>query len=235
MWDRIRQYRARWFILILISLAGGFFIYKAWIRPYAIFKKNSESVEWKFKANHFNKLKHHGKHVFFGNSLTAGLGAYLSGNASVSVCGINGDFTGSLLRRMDTILNQQPGSIYIEIGINDILAGLSEKKILRNYRNIIKKALRYLPPEHIILQSILPVSFKEGWMSDPDEANRIICSVNEGIRTLCGEYKVIFIDLHRIFKRDGRLAEELTSDGVHLTDKGYLLWLQQLTSFLPAR
>lgn len=170
--------------------------------------------------------------LFLGNSITSGLSQYLGEKDSVVVSGINGDFTEGLLQRVGGCVNEEVSSVFIQIGINDILAGFSRKRILENYQEIIRKVKQHVPAYAIHVQSIFPVSFNEGFMSDPEDANDQIRKVNEGLKKLCREENVHYMDLHPLFIEEGQLREDYTFDGVHLTDTGYKRWIKELDRFL---
>lgn len=222
----------RWCILLGMSSVLAFFLYREVLRPEIMLRHRTQSEEWRKKALE-DSLKHKIRmDVFLGNSITAGLAQYLGAKDSVLVFGINGDFTEGLLKRSAGCVNDSVRGVFIQIGINDILAGFSKKRILKNYHDILLRVKQYVPAYAIHVQSIFPVSFEEGFMSDPEDANKQIKLVNDGIKKLCREEKVHYMDLHPLFLEDGKLRKDYTSDGVHLTDAGYKRWLIELGKFL---
>ena len=63
--------------------------------------------------------------------------------------------------------------------------------------------------------------------------NANILQLNEELRKLAQKYGDTYIDLVPVFQDEaGRLPQELTSDGLHLNERGYELWRQQLEPFV---
>jgi lysophospholipase L1-like esterase len=119
------------------------------------------------------------------------------------------------------------------IGINDLIRGVDDTTLLNNYREIIRD-LRWVHPDtQIVVQSILPHSGKQ---SNWEGRDRLLKISNERIRNLNRELKLIaeeegadFLDLHPLFTdADGNLQMELSTDGLHLNNKGYLVWSSAL-------
>jgi lysophospholipase L1-like esterase len=72
--------------------------------------------------------------------------------------GISGETTAGLLNRLDVLDQTQPDIIFLMIGINDIIRGVTDETILANQRLIIRYLRRNHPQAKIIVQSILPHS-----------------------------------------------------------------------------
>ena len=94
--------------------------------------------------------------VAFGNSLTAGLGVPLDRAYPALLeqklraagyphrvinAGVSGDTTAGGLRRIDTVLRQEPAIVIVELGANDGLRGLSLEQVRSNLTLIIQKLL----------------------------------------------------------------------------------------------
>jgi acyl-CoA thioesterase-1 len=88
----------------------------------------------------------------FGNSLTAGFGVpaeaclprqlsdqlHTEGfSVTISNHGISGDTTSGGLRRIQTALGHRPDMVILELGINDILMGISSQRIKANLEHMI--------------------------------------------------------------------------------------------------
>lgn len=147
--------------------------------------------------------------------------------------GISGEVSTGLLKRIKLFDITQPDQIFVMIGINDLIRGVDDTTLLNNYREIIRD-LRWVHPDtEIIVQSILPHSDK---YSNWEGRDRLLKISNERIRNLNQELKLIaeeegadFLDLHPLFTdADGNLQPELSTDGLHLNDKGYLVWSSAL-------
>ena len=165
--------------------------------------------------------------VFIGNSITEG-GKNWSEKFNIPNLrnrGIGGDVTDGVLERLGEIIFFKPKAVFILIGINDLF-NLHYKKEIPSPEyvgnNIIKiaKTIKQNSPSTLIyVQTLLPTS-KYFMKSNIDIVNKIITTefTND-----------IFdiIDLNKVFSDNkGFLKNELTSDGTHLTEEGYALWVK---------
>ncbi|CAC5340052.1 MULTISPECIES: SGNH/GDSL hydrolase family protein [Planktothrix] len=147
--------------------------------------------------------------------------------------GISGETSAGLLKRVKLFDITQPETIFVMIGINDLIRGIDDSTLLNNYREIIRD-LRWVHPDtQIVVQSILPHSDKN---SNWEGRERLLKISNQRIRHLNQELKFIaqeegayFLNLHSLFTdADGNLRPELSTDGLHLNQQGYLVWSSAL-------
>ncbi len=104
--------------------------------------------------------------VFFGNSLTAGMGLdpresfpaliqnkldSLNMKYSVVNAGLSGETTSGGNSRVDWVLNQKPDVFVLELGANDGLRGISLEETRRNLQSIIDKVRKKNPEVIIVL------------------------------------------------------------------------------------
>jgi lysophospholipase L1-like esterase len=160
--------------------------------------------------------------------------------------GISGEVSNGLLQRLDFFDRTQPDMILVMVGINDLIRGLEDQEILTNYRQIISYLRRKHPQAEIVIQSILPHG-AEGTTWEGKE--KLLAIPNSRIRTLNQELNNIatkkgarYLNLHPLFTdQQGNLRSNFTTDGLHLSPPGYLVWRtalqmytnQQLTPQLP--
>ncbi len=139
--------------------------------------------------------------------------------------GISGDTSTGVLRRLVAFSDTKPEVIYVMAGINDLRRGASDAAILRNHRQIIRRLRRTHPQARIIVQSILPTRL-------PTIPNNRIKTLNNQIARIAQQEGANFLNIHVWFVDfAGNLREDLTTDGLHLSQAGYDVWrwaLQQV-------
>jgi lysophospholipase L1-like esterase len=167
--------------------------------------------------------------VFLGDSLTEGfdLEHYFK-IKNLRNRGISGDTTYQVRYRLEEILKARPERLFLMIGINDFFQGTDQITILRHIAAILLEFQQLSPKTEIFVQSILPVN-TAATMSD-ENFNISIFSLNDGLRLICRESHIQFVDIYGDFLDDnGELAEKYTIDGVHLSKEGYDLWALLIT------
>lgn len=150
--------------------------------------------------------------------------------------GISGETSQGLLKRLKLLDETNPETVFVLIGINDLIRGESPETVLENSRLIIRDILWAHPNAQVVVQSILPHSAADAtW----ERRDRLLEIPNETIRQLNRELKAIaaaenayFLDLHPLFTdANGNLRLELTTDGLHLSRQGYLVWRAAIDLF----
>lgn len=163
--------------------------------------------------------------IFLGDSLTAfhdwsDFGPHHN-------AGIAGDTTDGLLYRLHYTLEKKPKTVVIMIGINDLLQGQGTEKMKENYTKLFTK-VKTVP--NVVILSLLPIYASEKTAM----INENIIRLNHFLKSECTKLGFLFIDLYTMMCDDeGGMKEDLTSDGVHLTAKGYGIWQRALAAHLP--
>lgn len=139
--------------------------------------------------------------------------------------GISGDTTGGILDRLSAIADTQPDRIYLLAGVNDLKNGVEDGEILENYRQILQQLREDHPHTETIVQSILPTRLET-------IPNARIRQLNRQLAAIANQEGATFLDVS-IYLTDarGELHPSLTTDGLHLNDRGYEAWqwvLQQI-------
>ncbi|CAD5980198.1 Lipolytic enzyme, G-D-S-L [Planktothrix tepida] len=147
--------------------------------------------------------------------------------------GISGETSAGLLKRIKLFDITQPDTIFVMIGINDLIRGVDDTTLLNNYREIIRD-LRWVHPDtQIVVQSILPHSGKQSSWEGRDRllkiSNERIRNLNQSLKLIAEEEGAYYFNLHSLFTdADGNLRPELSTDGLHLSQQGYLVWSSAL-------
>ncbi len=147
--------------------------------------------------------------------------------------GISGETSEGLLKRLDLFDKTQPETILMMIGINDFVKGISDEDILKNHRKITVYLQKKHPQSQIVIQSILPHGGDNATWEGRDKlltiSNHRIRQLNEQLKNLATKANIKYLDLHPLFvDNQGNLRNELSTDGLHLSKQGYLVWRSAL-------
>ncbi|NJL86834.1 MAG: hypothetical protein HC886_14100 [Leptolyngbyaceae cyanobacterium SM1_1_3] len=143
--------------------------------------------------------------------------------------GISGETTAGLLERVDLLDRTQPQTIFLMIGINDLIWGKQDAEVLGNYRQLVEYLRWAHPQTQIIIQSILPHGAEQSTWQGRDRLlvlpNSRIRELNQSLKEIALDTNADYLDLYALFAdTEGRLRSDLTTDGLHLNDQGYLVW-----------
>lgn len=190
-------------------------------------KGGGNSAHYLARSEHFAQMpKTQGGIVFLGDSITQRCEwTEMLGLAGVRNRGIDGDKTSGVLARLDEVLADQPDLILLMIGIND-LQFRSPDSAASYVEQIVQRVTAEAPDTQLILQSILPINndIRNQFIS-PES----ILVYNGKLRRIADDFGLMYLDLHdRFADEQGRLQEEYTHDGIHLSGKGYALWREIL-------
>jgi lysophospholipase L1-like esterase len=137
-------------------------------------------------------------------------------NIAVLNKGIDGDTTSGMLERFNrSVVPEKPDFVIIWAGINDIYAGLSSDQIHENLKELLTITINM--PSIPLLCSLTLVQNRSN-------VNEKIMRLNNMIRKTCYELDIKFIDLYaEVSDKSGNLMQEYSSDGVHLSQMGYII------------
>jgi lysophospholipase L1-like esterase len=143
--------------------------------------------------------------------------------------GISGDNSRGILKRLSAFSQTRPDVIYVLAGINDLRQGATDQTILNNLRQIVRRLRLEHPSSSVIVQSILPTRINT-------IPNRRIRNLNQQLAILAQQQGAGYLDIHSHFSDiEGNLRLDLTTDGLHLSGRGYEVWqsaLQQAESVI---
>lgn len=143
--------------------------------------------------------------------------------------GISGEKTYSLLTRLHLLDVADVDTIFLMIGINDLIWGQSDQQVLANYYDIMDYLVTHHPNTQIVVQSILPHGAETStWESRHlllELPNERIRAMNQSLKDIAEKYDAHYLELYPIFSNgEGNLRSDLTTDGLHLNREGYLVW-----------
>lgn len=140
--------------------------------------------------------------------------------------GVNGDRTENLLWRIEhgNLDGQRPNLLVLLIGTNDIGRNRPAAVIAEGIRQILMDLRSRLPEAHILLLGVLPRS-----ESPSSHRRRQVAEVNQLIRTCADHRNVVYANVgDALLDPAGRLSREVSPDGVHLSERGYVLLTNRL-------
>jgi lysophospholipase L1-like esterase len=143
--------------------------------------------------------------------------------------GIAGDNTTGLISRLDAIFTAKPKILVLEIGFNDLTHDGSLDDIISNYAIIINKMKKISPSTKLIFLSVMPSNAYIFSVS----VKPLVPKLNNGLKKLCAENNVLFIDLYNTFSDNGDLKKNYRCiDGIHLNGNGYVILTRAIKPFL---
>lgn len=168
--------------------------------------------------------------MFLGNSITEGADwRALLGDSTVVNRGIGGDVTYGVLRRLDDVIRLKPSKLFVMIGINDISKDIPPELIADNHRRIIEQVRAGSPETEILIQNLLPLNPEYPGFPQRFDKVDMVMRTNRLVRQVAVEAGVRYINLYPVFMdAQERLDEQLTTDGLHLNESGYAVWVGHL-------
>ncbi|MBD8983884.1 MAG: esterase [Bacteroides cellulosilyticus] len=170
--------------------------------------------------------------VMIGNSLTEGGGDWNArlNKKNIRNRGIIGDEVMGIYDRLHQILPGQPAKLFLLAGVNDISHDLTADSIVNMIRMTVERIQRESPDTKLYLQSLLPFNESFGRYKKLTGKTDMVPEINAQLEALAKEYKITFINLFPLFTEKGTnvLRTELTSDGLHLNEEGYKIWVKAL-------
>jgi lysophospholipase L1-like esterase len=163
--------------------------------------------------------------IFLGDSLTeqGQWSEWLSDYKAVNA-GVAGNTTEDVLARLHDVIEQDPETVVLMIGTNDLAWRRSVEQIVRNVESILVTLRRELPEVRLIAQSVLP--------RDADKADEVR-EINIHLRQFAPTIKAEWLDLWPKFADEqGELKAEYSEDLLHLTPAGYEAWVDEVRGVL---
>ncbi len=229
----------KYFALIAGSILflWGFFVFGKKVKKKWIVYVTLHSAHWEERYKELEQIKPGSyKIIFLGNSLTELFDlTYYFKDTTILNCGIVGDFTEGLVKRVNTITKLKPEKLFIEIGINDIIEQISLEEICANYEELIKTIKKESPLTKIYIQSNLPAIInRPSLLTGDKEVNDLIRKQNRNLQQLAKNCNCTYIDVYSSFVREKDFESLFIADGIHFTPKAYNIWKEIILPYLTS-
>ncbi|MHA3772211.1 GDSL-type esterase/lipase family protein [Verrucomicrobiota bacterium sgz303538] len=140
--------------------------------------------------------------------------------------GVSGDTTTGVLGRLNQSVPMPPKVCIIQLGVNDVARGTPTEEIAGNFRRI----LTYFRRErtHLLVTSVILTGGTQTHL------NPGITRLNKELQSLVANEGAEWVDVNAAMCPNGFLPDEITTDGVHLSGKGYRLFSEQIQKVVSA-
>jgi lysophospholipase L1-like esterase len=122
-------------------------------------------------------------------------------------------------------------NIYLMIGVNDLIER-SAPEVFSDVRDIIDKIRTFAPRSVLYVKSVLPITndIPGTWAAGQDVSifNNEVDELNLLVQEHCDMNGIEFVNLFALYHDSGEMNIDYTTDGVHLNDKGYELWIDYM-------
>ena len=213
-------------ILLFVLLIVEFFFFKDKVEKA---KKNPYEIEVAPTDNF----------VFLGDSITEyyPLQELFDGLPVVN-SGVAGYTTEDILNVLDTkVPIYNPTKVFILIGTNDIQQEKTSDEIVKNIEKIVDMILKKRPHVRIYIESIYPINntdnekISHGMVGK--RTNDKIKEINKKLKEYCKNNDYTYIDMYsELVDKDGNLDLKYTTEGLHISDLGYLKITKVLYEYL---
>lgn len=145
----------------------------------------------------------------------------------VTNLGVSGETVEGLLDRLKRVRSRinDPDIMFVMTGINNI--AMEQYDISGDYKEIVSKLTSWFKNSKIVVQSVLPVRLD--WIN-----NNVIKDINRHLKKIADDFSAEYLDVYGLFvdPQGIPMRENLLDDGVHLSDKGYHAWANEVERFL---
>lgn len=134
--------------------------------------------------------------------------------------GMDGDSTRGMLERYArSVEPENPDIVLLWGGINDLSTRIQPDAVFTNIVALVEKtrAINAIP----IVLNVAPVA--------GTHFNETIMELNKLTESYCNENQIIHVDIYsELLDNEGKLADQYSNDGIHLSDRGYQKILPQI-------
>ena len=152
--------------------------------------------------------------------------------------GINGDTTGGMLARFySDAVQEKPNYLFLEGGVNDLIAGLSETVPQANYYAMIHQAFHHnMIPVVCTGLPLIPQAARESWpeFTSFDLVRERYGVLRQWLLEFCRGYNLLHVDFYGEFEKvlSQNPEKNFYLDGVHPTAEGHRIMADIVLSAL---
>lgn len=119
--------------------------------------------------------------------------------------------------------------VFVHGGINDLINKRSMSRIIEDYDKLLDGIVEECPGIRVYVLNILPVNSD---LYHHKISNEDIKKLNALIEELCVKRDMTFIDLYSLYEANGELPDQITRDGIHLTEDAYDVWAEAIGEYV---
>lgn len=220
-------------LMILVAFALGFAVN-------ILFMENKEKL--KLEVEKEEVIKNDENVVFVGDSIFNfyDINKYFEGRRVVN-SGISGHKTTDILNDMEgRVYRYNPSDIFLLIGTNDFWGNISQEETVENIGKIIEGIKENRPHATLNVLSVLPINNgddeKISHSMVAKRTNKNISKINEGIKAICEEKDVQYIDMYSLLvDEEGNLNVDYTTEGLHISAEGYEVITNELMKYITKK
>ena len=167
--------------------------------------------------------------IFLGDSITEwGNWESLLPEFDIANYGVAGNKTYQIIDRVDELFGKEAHQLFLLVGVNDLGDNRFLTEIETDYKRLVELLFSNNVSSEINLVSVLPIKQSEWEKEGLSLVN--IEELNKIIKDIAKENSFNFVDIYSAFvDTDGELKNEFTTDGLHLSESGYLKYAELIS------
>lgn len=166
--------------------------------------------------------------VLMGDSNTDRLSDYFNCENNYINRGIERERIAGVIEQLQNKNFGQPGTIVIQIGINDLIHKTSIENMNSKYLLLFDLLKQRFNKSKIYIENLFPVSkeLSNKIIHQDLLLNERVKLTNNLLNRLIKEYGFTKIDTYSLFEKNSYLNPEMSFDGLHLNYIGYSKWIK---------
>lgn len=176
--------------------------------------------------------------VFIGNSITNMMNWYeaFGSRQDIRGRGNSGGLTQEILNNLESMIAGNPSKVFLMIGTNDLGGSEAPANVAARIQQILARVRSEAPQATVYYQSVLP-------SLNGNRSKARIEATNDSVKNWMArqnDAKLVYIDLYsKLAAADGAMsnvanmnADAYSFDGLHLTQKGYRIWMETIKEYV---